>query len=149
MKLNKGRVIKQGPRVFRFVIQDQQGLKHMIDFLNGSVVLQKTKKKLKMFIEAYNKFYTKAGLNKTRPNNISVKYIETEMCTVSLENSWLAGFTDGDGCFNISYIQTKNKFIIRFLVSQQEDLSFLRDIFQTGTIEYNKSTRNYSFVISD
>ena len=139
MKLNIGRVIKQGPRVFRFVIQDQQGLKHMIDLLNGYVVLQKTKNKLKMFIQAYNKLYTSAPL----------KYIDTEMLTVSLENAWLAGFTDGDGCFNVSYVKTKKKFIIRFLVSQQEDLSFLRDIFQTGAIEYNKSTRNYSFVISD
>ncbi len=135
--LNIGRVLKQGTQTFRFVIQDYHGLKQIIHIFNGRLVLEKRKLAFKNFIQAFNLYY-----------GDSLVYQDT-IVKPSLNDAWISGFTDGDGCFSISYILTKKKFLIRFILSQQEDISFFKEIFNLGSIEYNSSNQNYSFVISD
>lgn len=135
--LGFGRVVKQGTQTFRFVVQDYDGLQKLIHLVNGKVVLKKKKVDLKNFIDAFNKYY---GTNLVFIDNLVLP---------TLNDSWIAGFTDGDGCFNISFIKPKNKFLIRFILSQQEDLSFLKPIFQVGFVEYNSANKNFSYVISD
>lgn len=53
-----GSINKQGPRVFRYVIQDQAGLGEIIRILNGNLVLKKRIVGLMRFIEAYNERYS-------------------------------------------------------------------------------------------
>jgi len=53
-----GSINKQGPRTFRYVVQDQIGLAEIISFLNGNLVLKKRIAGLAKFIEAYNARYT-------------------------------------------------------------------------------------------
>jgi len=55
--LGFGRVIKQSPTVFRFVVQDQVGLSHIISLFNGHLVFSKNKLALESFINAYNLKY--------------------------------------------------------------------------------------------
>ncbi len=57
-QLGFGRVIKQGQRTFRFVVQDYHGLLQIIHLVNGNLVLTKKKRAFKSFIEAFNKYYT-------------------------------------------------------------------------------------------
>lgn len=56
-----GSVIKQGPRTFRYVVQGKEGLREIIEMLNGNLVLEKRitgPEGLGRFIEAYNKRYS-------------------------------------------------------------------------------------------
>lgn len=58
-----GSVNKQGPRTFRYVVQDESGLGEIIKMLNGRLVLEKKisgEKGLLRFIAAYNKRYSKS-----------------------------------------------------------------------------------------
>lgn len=136
---NLGRVLKQGTQTFRFVLQDREGLEYIINIVNGLFVLNNSRLKLERFIQAFNHKYKADLVFNTSPSTLP-----------TLKDSWLAGFTDGDGCFNISYVLTKRKFLVRFLVSQQEDLSALRGaLFKLGAIEYNRSNQNFSYTIAD
>nr|BBH42955.1 LAGLIDADG homing endonuclease [Marophrys sp. SRT127] len=153
MKLNLGRVVKQGVRTFRFVVQDEEGLKKIINFVNGWFVLPKTKRKLEKFIHAFNDHYCSSrptGADSNKTDLLTVSPSRWGRAEPSLENAWIAGFTDAEGCFSISYVTTKKKFNIRYLVSQQDDLTFLKQVFAgIGAVEYNKRYNCYSFVIGD
>lgn len=65
-----GSVNKQGPRTFRYVVQDAEGLGEVIKMLNGRLVLNKRilgEKGLGRFIAAYNERYSGSlVLNETR-----------------------------------------------------------------------------------
>lgn len=55
-----GSINKQGPRTFRYVVQDKEGIREIIEMLNGNLVLEKRitgPVGLGRFIEAYNKRY--------------------------------------------------------------------------------------------
>jgi len=131
-----GSVIKHGPRTFRYVVQDQEGLGLMIQFLNGNLVLHKRIADLGRFIIAYKIRYY-----------ISYTLIETPF-KPTLKDAWISGFTDGDGCFHIGYILTKNTFPIRFILSQKDDIEHLRKI-TGGSIVFNRSNGCYSIVLKD
>ncbi len=137
-QLGFGRVIKQGPFTFRYVVQDRDGILALINLLNNKLVLKKRQLDLITFIKACNSYY-------------GFELITYPLSDIkpTLADSWLAGFADGDGCFNISFIVTKSKFNIRFILSQQEDLSFMREVFGVGSVTFNRSNGNCDFTISD
>ena len=136
--LGIGKVIKQGSKTFRYVVQDKVGIKEIIKLLNGNLYLEIKKEQLKLFIEKWNEKY---------PNQ-EIIYKDLNY-KPNLQDAWISGFTDGDGCFNISYILTKKRFYIRYLLSQKQDLREFIEIFGVGSIEYNKSNQCYTFVIKD
>lgn len=60
-------MIKQGPQVFRYVVQDRQGLLKIIEMINGNLVLNKRQAGFERFVEAYNKRYSETvEVKKTR-----------------------------------------------------------------------------------
>ncbi len=134
--LQFGRVIKQGPYTFRFVIQDKENIIIFLSLIYNRIVTEHKLLNYNIFINYCNSKYSvdmPLQLNCTKTN---------------LESAWLSGFVDGDGCFSISYVLTKGKFKIRFIVSQQCDLSFLKIILPQGSCEYNNSNGNCDFVIT-
>ena len=135
--LGFGRIIKQSSKVFSYVVQDQVGLSRIISLFNGHLVLSKKKLALESFINAYNLRY-----------NFNIVFNE-RFNLPTLNDAWISGFTDGDGCFNISFIELKDRFYIRFILSQKEDITFLKEIFGLGSIEVNSTNQCYSFVIKD
>lgn len=136
--LGFGKVIKQGSRTFRYVVQDKVGIKEIINLVNGNLYLEKRKNQFKLFLENWNEKNPKQEI-----------IYKDQNYKPNLQDAWISGFTDGDGCFNISYILTKKRFYIRFILSQKEDISEFIEIFGVGSIEYNKSNQCYSFVIKD
>lgn len=131
-----GSITKQGPQTFRYVVQDEVGLGHIIEMLNGRLVLEKRISGLLRFITAYNKRYNK-----------SIEGIEIRVMPTR-NDGWFSGFIDGDGCFNIGYVTTKNRFQIRAIMSQKEDLTPIREITE-GVVEYNKRSQSWSIVLKD
>jgi len=135
--LGFGSVIKQGKTLFRYVVQDKDELRKIIEILNGNIVQNYKYNDLEKFIISYNNYYK---------DNLS--FIE-ERKQPTLDDAWLSGFIDGKGCFNILYLSTKDEFNIRFLVSQNEDLNFLKDVLKRGTIEKNKKLGKNIYEIKD
>ena len=138
--LNMGNIIKQGPRVFRFVINKKEHIRLIILLFNGNIILPSRKTQFNQFLIAYNQ------------KNIPIDYILNNS-TISLDNPWLLGFTEAEGCFTISLLNNSLAYRTRFILSQKGDinvpiLSSLIQLFSSGTIEAHSKKDNYSFIIS-
>ena len=115
--------------------------------------------------ERYNKF------NSIRTYSTSCKdknYIKHENLTIhssfssilsnkSKDPWFVTGFSDGEGCFHVSIIKDKSyklgfKVILFFEINLSEkDLALLEQIksfFRIGSINYNKKTKSFMFIVS-
>lgn len=88
--LNMGNVIKQGPRVLKFIVNKTSEIELLILLFNGNIILPTRKIQFNKFLLAYN--------SKKRE---SIKYL-TYNNLPSLDNQWLLGFTEAEGCFTIN-----------------------------------------------
>lgn len=146
--LNMGSVIAQGKRVYRFVVYKRQHIELLIHLFNGNLVLPSRKAQFALFVNAFN------AKNKTT-NSSESKRIEYRASSVlpSLENQWLLGFTEAEGCFTISFLSNSKAYRTRFIISQKGDvnlpaLSHLILLFNTGKVEGHSQKDNYNFVVS-
>ena len=89
--------------------------------------------------------------NSKNNNKENLLLVVTELVKFSFNNSWFAGFTDAEGCFNV-YISKSNKVIsLRFIVDQKYGLPLfnqLKDILGSGSI-YTRKNHNYRFTITN
>lgn len=134
-----GSVNKQGPRTFRYAVQDERGLAAIIDFLNGNIVQTKRimgEKGLMRFIDAYNQKYGTSIIGKREAKEPTRK------------NGWLSGYMDGDGCFTIGYVKMMNTFYIKAIISQKENQEDIRKV-TGGSMEYSQEKKKYSIVMKD
>jgi hypothetical protein len=146
--LGFGRVVKQGKRTDRFIVQDIKYIYLIILLFNGNIILPSRKKFFKKFIENFNL--------KINSGKLNYHYIEPKDYKLlpSLNNSWLTGFTDAEGCFTVSFYRSSNSntFRLRYIVSQKGDmnlpiLSHFILLFKAGIIEAH-SKSNYSYIFS-
>lgn len=148
--LGFGKVIAQGKRTSRFIVQDLKGIFYILLLFNGNLVLPTRKKKFLQFLDGFNQKVAsrKADYAKIEPIHSSI--------LPSLDTGWLAGFTDAEGCFTASFLAkpANNKaFRLRYIVSQKGDanlpvLSHLILLFQSGSIEAHSIKSNYSYILS-
>ena len=117
-ELGYGIVIKQGRKTKRYVVQDMKGLKEIIEIHNGELRLKKKRNQFKNFVNAYNEMY--GG---------KIEVIERRK-KVSLEDGWLSGFIQAEGCFNISYSEKIKRFRVRFSISQKEEGETMEEIWK-------------------
>jgi len=173
--LSMGNIILQGKRVYRFIVQKREHLELLIYLFNGNIVLPSRKTQFALFVGAFNaksKNTTTAKLQQaaaTAPTAASCSWGQNQLQCVSecvpieyskrasvlpcLENQWLLGFTEAEGCFSISFLSNSKAYRTRFIVSQKGDvnlpvLSHLVLLFNTGQIEGHSQKDNYSFVVS-
>ncbi len=154
--LHMGNVIQQGPRIYRFVVNKREHIELLILLFNGNLVLPSRKNQFNKFLHAFNASKQKK-MNKEAKKNESafgppVPYEQSQILP-SLDNQWLLGFTEAEGCFTISLLSNSNAFRTRFIISQKGDinlpiLSHLILLFQTGRIEGHSKKENYSFIVS-
>jgi Cytochrome C and Quinol oxidase polypeptide I/LAGLIDADG endonuclease len=140
--LGFGNVIKQGPKVYRYVVQDKKALALIISLFNGNIVLPTRKQQFNKFIIAYN----------LKKKVIQIDYINRNLYA-SLSDTWLLGFTEAEGCFTISLLQNSNAFRIRYILSQKgcinlPILSKFILLFSAGQIEGHYHKDNYSYIVS-
>lgn len=93
----------------RWRLHKNEGIKDLINRINGKLLTKNKKEKLKIFCEKLN-----------------ILYIEEDFSL--LTNSWFSGFFDAEGSINYN---TKNNNIV-FTVSQKEE-----DIFHKIILEFN------------
>lgn len=126
----------------QYRVRDKNNLITIINIFNGNL---KTKAKIdqfKLFLEAFNNKY-ETNILFIRCNN-----------KVTLDNAWLSGFTDAEGCFTSSAYLSKitNKYIVtvRYIVSQKDDIQFSKSLAYliNGYVTYVKSYDGYNTVVN-
>jgi len=116
--LGFGKVISQSVKTSRYLTQSKKEIEIIISLFNGNTVLPSRQKQLVNFINGFN-LWVKKG--KIRLETIQVI---NKVILPSLNNSWLAGFTDGEGCFTCS-INEKKGFSYNYSVAQKGENNLL------------------------
>nr|QWL15258.1 hypothetical protein [Ulva rigida] len=140
--LGFGQVLKytQNKQIYgRYIVQDQKNCKRIAHIFNGNLLLIKTNKRFKIWIKQLN----------IQPLNTK-GYI-------SLNNGWLSGFIDAEGCFYARIRKCKNmklgyKVELKFIINQKEELGlfyYLKNIFYSNAniqqiIFVSEKNQNYS-----
>lgn len=111
--LNVGNIIIQSKqnKTYRWVIQNRRDIYLLSLLLNGNMVLPIRLSKFNMFLANLN--------HKLIKNQESIITFDNRLVLPSLEDGWLAGFTDSEGCFTISILSTGNGYRARFILSQK------------------------------
>ena len=146
--------VKEFDKFSRFIVRDQSHVFLLFHLFNGNLHI---KHKIGQLVEWSKLFNTKNMENPALPGEgwilgsaSNPLEVITEPVKLSLNNSWLSGFVDAEGCFNV-YVSKNNKGIsLRFIVDQQEGLSVfdeLKNILGTGSI-YARKNNNYRFAIT-
>ncbi|GJP47541.1 hypothetical protein CLOM_g7297 [Closterium sp. NIES-68] len=173
--LHMGNVLKQGQRVYRFIVHKREDIELLILLFNGNLILPSRKIQFYKFLIAFNEKKTKRNCATQAPQGSQRctavdQLLRTNMlCTTvllegpiqykrsnilpSLDNQWLLGFTEAEGCFTISLLSNSKAFRTRFILSQKGDvnlpiLSHFTLLFQAGKIEGHSTKDNYSFIVS-
>jgi len=109
--LSIGRVRTYGS-FSRYLVDDKNGIYILTNLFNGNLVLDKRKTQMKKWLDSYG-----------------LKNIDTNILP-SLHNSWLSGFIDAEGCFNVSLFKRKALALnyqvkLRFMIDQKDSLDTL------------------------
>lgn len=111
-RIGYGNVYKiKDKKAVRYVCKNKTGLSVILSLINGK------------FVSNY-KYDQLIKHNYTEDFNLN---IFPPLCTLSLDNSWLAGFTQADGCFHISIVKSKThktgySVRLEYSLKQNDDL---------------------------
>jgi len=153
--LNLGHIIQQNTRVDRLIIQKQKEVELILLLFNGNLVLPSRKKQFHEFLKIYQERQKSLSLLRKKKNgfkDFSISYLNHKNLP-SLENLWLLGFTEAEGCFTVSLLSNSVAFRTRFILSQKGDinlpvLSKCIELFGSGRIEGHSKKDNYSYIVS-
>ena len=123
------------------VIQNKKEIELIIHLFNGNLILPSRKTKFANFVKGFNNWVTQGRIRLD-----SVEFKNREILP-SLNDSWLAGFTDAEGCFTCSILSGKHKgFSFNFNIAQKwkENIGVLQHlcILFNGGIVSNHSVDN-------
>lgn len=154
-KLGFGKVRKQGKRTSRYIVQDRSGLYILYSLFNGNLIFPSRKAQFKKWVEWGSLGTLKKKLSNSNKAELSYSLdcvINREILP-SLNNGWISGLTDSEGCFTASFLSNSTAFRLRFILSQKGDLnlpvlSHFIELFGGGAIEAHSIKGNYSYILS-
>lgn len=111
-QLGFGRVIKQGHKTSRFIVQDITNLYILILLFNGNIVFPSKQNSFCEFITHFNK-------RDTFPTIL----FTNSLILPTYFDSWLCGFTDAEGCFTCSLLGNSTAYRFRFLLAQKGEIN--------------------------
>lgn len=131
--LGFGKVIRQSATKSRLIVQNKKEIELIVSLFNGNLILPSNKISFELFLLAYNSWVRQGKLKLDE-----VEIINSEIWP-SLNNSWLAGFTDAEGCFSCSFLVKSNDFRIRYQIALKgminlPILQHLVIIFENGKV---------------
>jgi len=143
--LGFGKVISQSKFTSRYVTQNKKEIELLIHLFNGNLILPRRKEKFESFVKGFNTWVTKGRI---QLNTVEVKHT---FILPSLNNHWLSGFTDGEGCFTCSINKDKG-FSFNFNISQKWEqnikiLEHLCSLFNGGKVSKHTSDNAYEYRI--
>lgn len=144
--LNFGKVISQSVKTSRYVTQSKREIEIIISLFNGNVVLPTRQIKIENFILGFNLWADKGAIR--LDSVIPIK----NLILPNLNNSWLAGFTDAEGCFTCS-IGEKKGFSFNYSIAQkgESNLVILKElsvVFKAGIVSSHHVKDVYEYRIS-
>jgi len=144
--LGFGKVISQSLKTSRYITQSKKEIDILINIFNGNIVLPLRQEKFAKFVKAFNIWVTKGNII------LNPVVIKNKFILPSLYNSWLAGFTDREGCFTCS-IGEKKGFSFNFSIAQKwekniESLKHLCLLFKGGIVSEHFVEDVYEFRIN-
>lgn len=126
----------QKQKTKRYIIQDLTNLYLMCLLFNGNMYFPVRQAKFHLFVTKLNEKIIRNKLG----NNWPLIKPNFELKKVSLQDYWLCGITDAEGCFSISFLKnSKHAFRIRFILSQKWDANknVLYDILKLFELKNN------------
>ena len=124
-------------KTHHYRVRDKNNLYKLIQIFNGFLCTSKKKKQFQLWLIHYNLRY-----------NTNISFINNSFLP-ELNNSWLSGFTDAEGCFTCSILKS-NQIQVRFILSQQgekELLEFIEKLIN-GRLSYLKSYNGYNLTVN-
>lgn len=126
--LGFGTVRKIEGNLYRFVVEDQTGIKRLFALFNGNLVFPKVRHRYETLWVNQRNFWPDFKLSK-------------QVVFPSLKTAWLSGFTEAEGCFSAGFhksrgrVQLKQKFTLtqKDVVGEKHILDKIRDLFESDT----------------
>jgi hypothetical protein len=125
-----------------FRVRDKNNLLKLISIFNGNIFLDSRKEQFRLWLNAFNFKYKE-----------NVLYLNSEF-KPSLNDAWLSGFTDAEGCFTCSITDNKSKTTglirLRFILSQKgnsNNMDYLASLIR-GKKHYMKSYEGYNVTVN-
>lgn len=143
--LGFGKVISQSLNTSRYVTQSKVEIDIIISLFNGNLILPSKQKSFEKYIKGFNNWVSKGRI---RLDTVEFKH---SSILPSLNNSWLAGFTDGEGCFTCSIGKSRG-FSYNFNIAQKWDINLkvlehLSILFKSGIVSRHSVDNTYEFRI--
>jgi hypothetical protein len=145
----------------RFIVQDIKHIFILCTLFNGNLVLPHRVSQLTKWIEVLN---NKLILGQAKPDTDSSIYnvysilpFITTPIKPTLQDAWISGFTDAEGCFNVNITKRTEtisgyRVQLRFLLDQNNGydvLIHIRDLFGFGKVTLRRETINvYRYTIN-
>lgn len=138
--LGFGKVIKQSIKgnTHRFVIQDKNNLFIICLLFNGNMVFSTRNARFLTFLSAFNEKLLKLNLPIIKPK------INTILPT--LQDGWISGISDGEGCFSSSLLSNSSAYRIRYILTQKWEsnkyvLEYISTLFNQSITSVNPHTQ--------
>jgi len=123
-------------------VRDKNNILKLIFIFNGNIFFYSRKEQFKLWLKAFNLKYKE-----------NILYLDKEF-KPSLNDAWLSGFTDAEGCFSCSVYENKSntaKLVrLRYILSQKgniENMDYLANILD-GKKHYLKSYDGYNVTVN-
>lgn len=129
-------------KTHHFRVRDMKNILKLIYIFNGNIITKYKINQFETWINAFNLVYKM---------NIKCSGQKHEL---NLDNSWLSGFTDAEGCFTSSVLTSKitGKVIVtvRYIIFQKDDNKFSKNLADmlNGYITHVKSYNGYFTVVN-
>jgi hypothetical protein len=97
---------------YRYIVSDRQNLEYLINIFNhGGFRLNQVYSKFLIWVEHYSKFY----------NHATAINILKQDKKFTLNDAWLSGFIDAEGCFSAFQKPGRNTYRMRFILKQKNE----------------------------
>jgi hypothetical protein len=129
-------------KTHHFRVRDKNNILKIIKIFNGNILTKFKLNQFKLWVEGFNKKY-----------KMDILCLQGKH-KLNLDNAWLSGFTDAEGCFTssvlISKITGKTIVTVRYIVSQKNDMEFSKNLADllNGYITHLKSYNGYNTVVN-
>ena len=108
---------------FFYYVSDQKNIDRLIRIFNGNIVVEKVSKRFEKWFIEYERGYTKVK------DKVSFLPFDPDRSKslLNLENPWLCGFTDAEGCFS-GRIESIRHVKLKFSIKQRYSSSIIKNL---------------------
>lgn len=146
LKMGNVQIHSKKKEIYQWVVYKQTDL-HVLSLLfNGNITLPIRLIKFEQFISNLNETLIK--------NNQNIIIFKNECRLPTLQDNWLSGFTDAEGCFTISLLSNSINYKVRYIISQKYEvnkliLEHINNLFNSiGDVYPHSEDKNYELRIN-